>query len=75
MCINNQTAFDEIQLNEISLQEKQKHIAKILNNDNYIEEMQNINNQINKSRTNKKVVDYKSLYKIIVGEESDDERC
>ena len=60
---NNQSILEEMEKEELELQARKKHIADIFNSDNYIEEMQKLNVQLNKTRKNKKVVNYNELKK------------
>ena len=70
---NNQTAVEEMKTMKKNLQERQKCISQILDSDNYLEQMQQLNAKVNKSRTNKKVIDYKGLQKIMSSEEATDD--
>ncbi len=69
---NNQAILDEMEKEELELQVRKKHIADILNSDNYLEQMQKLNAQLNKKRTNKKVVNYSEMKKVFISEEGED---
>ena len=48
---------------ELELIERKKHITEIVNSDNYIEQMQEINEELNKTRTNTKIINYRDIKK------------
>lgn len=57
---------------ELELRARKKHIAEIFNSDNYIEQMQELNRELNRTRTNLKIVNYKDIKKFLDNEEKDD---
>ena len=65
---NSRSILEQMEKEELELQARKKHIAEILNSDNYIEEMQKLNSQLNKTRKNKKVVNYNDLKKVFDSE-------
>ena len=69
---NKQPVLDEMQKEELEFQARKKRITEIANSDNYLEEMKKINAELNRKRTNKKVVNYSDLKKIFAGEEGED---
>ena len=48
---------------ELELRARKKRITEIVNSDNYIEQMQELNNELNATRTNKKVINYRDIKK------------
>lgn len=48
---------------EWELKQRKRRIAGILNSDNYIEQMKELNDELNRTRTNTKVINYKTLKK------------
>lgn len=48
---------------EWELKQRKRRIAEILNSDNYIEQMKELNDELNRTRTNTKVINYKTLKK------------
>lgn len=57
---------------ELELRARKKRIAEIVNSDNYIEQMQEINDELNATRTNKKVINYRDIKKIFDSMEGKD---
>ena len=57
---------------ELELMARKKRIAEIVNSDNYIEQMQEINDELNATRTNKKVINYRDIKKIFDSMEGKD---
>ena len=49
--------------NIIRTKQRKRRIAEILNSDNYIEQMKELNDELNRTRTNTKVINYKTLKK------------
>lgn len=48
---------------EWELKQRKRRITEILNSDNYIEQMKELNDELNRTRTNTKVINYKTLKK------------
>ena len=57
---------------ELELRARKRRITEIVNSDNYIEQMQEINNELNATRTNKKVINYRDIKKIFDSREGED---
>ena len=48
---------------ELELKARKRHIAEIVNSDNYIEQMQELNEELNSTRTNKNIINYRDIKK------------
>lgn len=59
---------------ELELAARKRRIAEIVNSDNYIEQMQEINNELNTTRTNKNVINYNDIKKIFDTKEGNDDK-
>ena len=57
---------------ELELRARKRRITEIVNSDKYIEQMQEINNELNATRTNKKVINYRDIKKIFDSREGED---
>ena len=56
----------------MELKARKQRITEIVNSDNYIEQMQELNEELNITRTNPKVISYRDIKKIFDSKEGTD---